>query len=98
MEAIEKYYADNVQLQENNDAPRVGKTLALAHEKGNIERVKHFKINIKSSVSDEKQGLVMGEMQIDFETLKGEHVQMNEAYAQKWADGKIIFERFYYKG
>ena len=98
LEAIEKYYADNVQLQENNDAPRVGKTLALAHEKGNIERVKHFKINIKSSVSDEKQGLVMGEMQIDFETLKGEHVQMNEAYAQKWADGKIIFERFYYKG
>ena len=97
LEAIEKYYADNVQLQENNDAPRVGKTLALAHEKGNIERVKHFKINVISSISDEKQGLVMGEMQIDIETLKGEHVQMNEAYVQKWADGKIIFERFYYK-
>jgi sulfate adenylyltransferase subunit 1 len=98
LEAIEKYYADNVHLQENNDTPRVGKTLALAHEKGNMERVKYFKINIKSSVSDETQGLVMGEMHIDFETLKGEKVEMNEAFVQKWENGKIVFEKFYYKG
>jgi sulfate adenylyltransferase subunit 1 len=97
LEAIEKYYADNVQLQENNDAPRVGKTLALAHEKGNMERVKYFKINIKSSVSDETQGIVMGEMHIDFETLKGDKVEMNEAFVQRWENGKIVFERFYYK-
>jgi sulfate adenylyltransferase subunit 1 len=97
LEAIEKYYADNVHLQENNDAPRVGKTLALAHEKGNIERVKHFKINIKSSVLDETQGLVMGEMHIDFENLKGVKIEMNEAFVQRWENGKIVFERFYYK-
>jgi sulfate adenylyltransferase subunit 1 len=97
LEAIEKYYADNVQLQENSDAPRVGKTLALAHEKGNMERVKYFKINIKSSVLDETQGLVMGEMHIDFETLKGVKIEMNEAFVQRWENGKIVFERFYYK-
>jgi sulfate adenylyltransferase subunit 1 len=97
IEAIEKYYADSVQLQENNDAPRVGKTLAIAHEKGNMERVKYFKINIKSSVLDETQGLVMGEMHIDFETLKGVKIEMNEAFVQRWENGKIIFERFYYK-
>jgi hypothetical protein len=97
LEAIEKYYADTVQLQENNDAPRVGKTVALAHEKGNIERVKYFKINIKSSVLDETQGLVMGEMNIDFENLKGVKIEMNEAFVQRWENGKIVFERFYYK-
>jgi sulfate adenylyltransferase subunit 1 len=97
LEAIEKYYADNVQLQENNDAPRVGKTLAIAHEKGNMERVKYFKINIKSSVLDETQGLVMGEMYVDFETLKGVKIEMNEAFVQRWENGKIVFERFYYK-
>jgi sulfate adenylyltransferase subunit 1 len=97
LEAIEKYYADTVQVQDNSDAPRVGKTLALAHEKGNIERVKYFKINIKSSVSDEMQGLVMGEMLLEFETLKGEVKQMEEAFVQRWESGKIVFERFYYK-
>jgi sulfate adenylyltransferase subunit 1 len=97
LEAIEKYYADNVQLQENSDAPRVGKTVALAHEKGNMERVKYFKINIKSSVLDETQGLVMGEMNIDFENLKGVKIEMNEAFVQRWENGKIVFERFYYK-
>jgi sulfate adenylyltransferase subunit 1 len=97
LEAIEKYYADNVQLQENNDAPRVGKTVALAHEKGNMERVKYFKINIKSSVLDETQGLVMGEMQLDFETLKGDVKQISEAFVQLWENGKIVFEKFYYK-
>jgi sulfate adenylyltransferase subunit 1 len=97
LEAIEKYYADNVQLQENNDAPRFGKTLALAHEKGNMERVKYFKINIKSSILDETQGLVMGEMHIDFETLKGAKIEMNEAFVQRWENGKIVFEKFYYK-
>jgi sulfate adenylyltransferase subunit 1 len=97
LEAIEKYYADNVQLQENSDAPRVGKTLALAHEKDNMERVKYFKINIKSSVLDETQGLVMGEMHIDFETLKGVKIEMNEAFVQRWENGKIVSEKFYYK-
>ncbi len=97
LEAIDKYYAETVEVQENSDAPRVGKTLALLHEKGNIERVKSFKINIKSTVSDETQGLVLGEMLLEFETLKDKVIQMEEAFVQKWEDGKVVFERFYYK-
>ena len=97
LEAIEQYYAGDVQVQENSDAPRVGKALALTHEKGNIERVKSFKITIKSSVFDENQGLVLGEMLLDFETLKGDKKHMEEAFVQHWKDGKIVFERFYYK-
>ena len=97
LEAIEQYYADSVQVQENSDAPRVGKALALTHEKGNIERVKWFKITIKSTVSDETQGLVMGEMLLEFETLKDTVVKMEEAFVQRWEGGKIVFERFYYK-
>jgi sulfate adenylyltransferase subunit 1 len=98
LEAIEKYYADDVQVQENNDAPRVGKETALAHEKTNIERVKSFKIAIKSSVADENQGLVLGEMVIELETLKGHVKHIEEAFVQRWKDGKIVFERFYYEG
>lgn len=97
VEAIEKYYADDIQVQENTDAPRVGKQLALTHEKANIERVKYFKINIKSNVADENQGLVLGEMAIEFETLKGEVKHLEEAFVQRWKGGKIVFERFYYK-
>ncbi len=96
LEAIEKYYADDIHVQENADAPRVGKQLALTHEKANIERVKSFKIDIKTSVADDNQGLVLGEMAIEFETLKGEVKHLEEAFVQRWKDGKIVFERFYY--
>lgn len=97
IEAIEKYYADDVQVQENNDAPRVGKSTILAHEKSNIDRVKNFKINITSSVTDEAQGLVLGEMVLEFETLTGEIKHIEEAFVQRWKEGKIVSERFYYK-
>ena len=66
-------------------------------KKGNIARVKSFKITIKSSVFDENQGLVLGEMLLDFETLNGDKKHMEEAFVQHWKDEKIVFERFYYK-
>ena len=97
LEAIAQYYADDIQIQENNEAPRVGKQAMLIREKGLLDGLKWIKFDIPSSVIDEEKGLVLGEMQIEFETLKGETKQINEAFVQHWKDGKVVFERFYYK-
>ena len=97
LEAIAQYYADDIHIQENNEAPRVGKQAMLIREKGLLDGLKWIKFDIPSSIIDEEKGLVLGEMQIEFETLKGETKQINEAFVQHWKDGKVVFERFYYK-
>ena len=97
LEAIEKYYADDIQIQENSDAPRIGKQAMLHREKGLLGQIKSIKFDILSSVIDEAKGLVLGEMQISYETLTGHTKQINEAFVQHWKGGKVVFERFYYK-
>jgi sulfate adenylyltransferase subunit 1 len=97
LEAIEKYYADDIQIQENSDAPRIGKQAMLQREKGLLEQIKSIKFDILSSVIDEPKGLVLGEMQIKYETLSGHTRQISEAFVQHWKGGKVVFERFYYK-
>ncbi len=97
LEAIEKYYADDIQIQENSEAPRVGKQAMLQREKGLLDQIKSIEFDILSSVIDEAKGLVLGEMQIKYETLSGHTRQISEAFVQHWKDGKVVFERFYYK-
>ncbi len=97
LEAIEKYYADDIQIQENSEAPRVGKQAMLQREKGLLDQIKSIKFDILSSVIDEAKGLVLGEMQINYETLSGHTRQISEAFVQHWKNGKVVFERFYYK-
>ena len=43
--------------------------MTLEHEKGTVERVKSFKIVMKSSVFDENHDMVLGEVLLDFESL-----------------------------
>ena len=98
LESMEHFYDENVQVQENNDPPRIGKALALKTESDNLKRINWMTIELKNVVIDTKQGLVLGEMKIDFENKKGEKKRLNEAFVQHWKDNKIIFERFYYNG
>ena len=98
LDAIEQFYDAHVQVQENNDPPRIGKATALTHESENLKRTKWMNIEFKSTVIDTKRGLVLGEMQVDFENLKGEKKRLNEAFVQHWKDNKVVFERYYYSG
>lgn len=97
LEAIELYYDENTYIQNNDDAPIIGKQTIYAEEKNNLSKVKALKIKILSSVIDENQGLVLGEMQINITTSADIDLQLNEAFSQRWKHGKIIGERFYFK-
>lgn len=97
LEAIELYYAENAYIQNNDDALIVGKQTIYNEEKNNLTKVNSLKIKILSSVVDENLGLVLGEMQINITTSDDVSLQLNEAFAQRWKNGKIIAERFYFK-
>ena len=94
---IERFYADDIVQVENNEAPVTGKETILALEKKNMDGVNWFTLKIDKLVVDEKQGLVMGEMDISFDSKKYGKKKLKEAFVQHWVNGKITYQKFYYK-
>lgn len=95
MEAFEKYYADNVVMQENENPPTVGKD-------ANREREKQFFENIKKIHGAEVKAVTVGdgvsmvEWFMDFTSKDGKRKKLNEVTVQRWKNRKIVHEKFYY--
>jgi len=96
MEAFEKFYADDVVMQENSDEPFVGKDVNRKREEEFFASVEEFHGGqlLASAVGDD--GVTFGEWEYDI-TFKGMgRVKMNQTSVRRWKDGKIASERFYY--
>ncbi|MEM8909163.1 MAG: nuclear transport factor 2 family protein [Bacteroidota bacterium] len=97
LEAMERFHADNILVQENDDPPRQGKAKSLAHERKNLARFKSLKIELLNQAVDEDRQVVFTEMDLYFTTLDDVRLHLREVSVQHWADDAIIKERFYYK-
>lgn len=96
LEAFEKFYADDVVMMENDQAFE-GKEANRKREQeffGNIEEVHSAGIGataVQGNVS-------FCEQYFDATFKDGTRVKMDEVAVRTWRDGKIIKERFFYKG
>ncbi len=97
LEVIERFYDDDIEQQENYDASIKGKHVLLQLEKDNIERVHSFQIKVHNLLAEAETGRVLGEMEIRFDSKKNGRKILEEAFVQRWRQGKIIYQRFYYK-
>ncbi len=95
MEAFEKYYADNVVMQENETDPRVGKDANREYEKA-------FVGGIVEVHSAKTLGIAVGDNYSTVESFMdvthkdwGRSVRTQVA-VQRWENGKIVSEKFYY--
>ena len=95
MEAFEKYYADDVVMQENSEEPRKGKEANRKAEEEFMASVEAFNgASVKSSAVN--GDVTFSEWEMDI-TFKGGHrVKMNQVAVRKWKNGKIAHERFFY--
>lgn len=96
MEGFEKYYADDVRMQENLAPPTVGKD---ANRKREIEffsivEVFHGATLHAQAVSGD---VSFSEWTFDFTTKQGARVKLVEVARRRWRDGKVVDERFYYQ-
>lgn len=95
LDAMKEFYAPNVTMQENNQPPTVGLGPCVEHEKEFLSHVKQWiaydvrSINVGTDTS-------AVESTIEFVDTDDKHVKMDEVAVQRWRDGKIISERFYY--
>jgi hypothetical protein len=94
-EAIEQFYADDASLQENSEAPIVGKPAILERERG-------FLANIKDARPPVLHGFAVGtdvtfsEWTYDMTFKDGTRFVLNEVARRKWRDGRVVHERFFY--
>lgn len=97
MEAFERFYADDVVMQENDKEPTVGKAANRERELQFFASVEQFHgAAVKASASGED--VSFGEWELDVTFKGGSRVLMKQANVRRWKDGKIVHEKFYYDG
>ncbi len=99
MDAFEKYYAEDVVMQENTEEPRVGKEKSRKFEIEYMSAIEEVHgSEIKNVAINSETGTVFIQAAMDA-TFKGMgRTTMEEVQVQTWKDGQIVHERFFYKG
>ena len=96
MEAFEKYYAENVVVVEANGDTRNGKEAqrqAIQQWFGMVQEMHGGGVN--SITANEETGHACVESWTDV-TMGGHRNKMEEVAVQRWENGQIVHERFYY--
>lgn len=93
--AFEKFYAEDVQMQENSEPVCKGKAANRAREQAfvdSVAQIHDFKL-LGSAVGD---GVTYSEWMMDVTYKNGARIRSAQASARRWRDGKVTSERFYY--
>jgi hypothetical protein len=95
MDAFEKHYHQDVVMQENSQSPTVGKDANREREIQAMGMIEAFHgAEVKAVAVGDNVTMVEWEMDV---TYKGAPRNiMSQVAVQKWKDGQIIHERFYY--
>ena len=97
MDAFEKFYAEDVVMQENTSEPTAGKAANRQRELDFFAKVEQFH-GMKIIGSAARGDRSYSEVEMDITFKGGVRVQMNQVCARQWKNGQIVNERFYYKG
>ncbi len=96
--AMERYYAEDIVQIENEDEPTIGRAAIMQAEEAAERRIRSADIKVCDAVVDEARGLVWGELDLHFESRRGVEMRLREAFRQRWVDGRIVEQRFYFRG
>ena len=92
--AIERYYTEGSSMQENAAAPRVGRDLLVAHERGVLARMSHVYSKAVSSVVEGDRVAIHWIFELTDKS--GTVHRIDEMSLQEWRGDKIFRERFFY--
>lgn len=96
LEAFDQYYADDVVMQENSDAPFVGKELNRKREIEFFDSVAEWH-GAKVEESAVNGDTTFGQWWMDVTLKSGYRYAVTQVAVRKWKDGKIVHERFFYQ-
>ncbi|HSN61030.1 MAG TPA: nuclear transport factor 2 family protein [Ferruginibacter sp.] len=95
LEAFEKFYADDIVMQDNNYPQRVGKDENRIYEEAFVNGLTEFRGAkvVNTLLSD---GIAVIEWWFDYIHIDYGVRNYNQVSVQRWKDGKIVEEKFYY--
>lgn len=91
----ERFYDENVVVQENLQPPRVGRAISIERQQrmnANVKELHDFKIG--AVLVDGDRSAI--EMQLEITTVDGYRIRIEELGLQTWRNGRIIHERYFY--
>lgn len=95
MEAFEKYYAENVVMQENDAEPTIGKTANREREQTFMNNIEEFRTAqpLKVTIGE---NITMVEWLYDYTHKEWGVRNYSQVSVQEWKNGQIVKEKFYY--
>ncbi|MBD3884057.1 nuclear transport factor 2 family protein [Phormidium tenue FACHB-886] len=95
MDAFEKYYGDDVVMQENEQAPTAGKEANRQRELEFFSKLVEFRAaDVKAVAFGED--VIISEWFLDYTHADWGKITHDQVSVQRWKDGKVVHERFYY--
>ncbi len=95
MDAFEKYYHDEVTMQENDHEPTVGKANNRRKELDFLAKVTQFRGATPLKVTAGPNA-TMVEWHYDYTHAEWGEKNYTQISVQEWKDGQIVKEKFYY--
>jgi hypothetical protein len=97
IKAMEIFYSNDIEMQENEDIPRKGKNICIDIEKANLQKVKSFECNLINQAINVEKNIVFSEWEFLVTYKDNNKFMLTEVSVQHWLDGQIVKEKFYYK-
>jgi len=95
IEAMTEFYAEDTAMQENRKEPVVGLAKNIERERQFLAQVKDFKGFDALAVGIDGDTALI-ESTMEFTNTDGQDVRLEQVSVQRWKDGKVVHERFYY--
>jgi SnoaL-like domain len=95
IEAIEEFYTVDASMQENQEAPRVGRNAHAANERRVLSKAKTLTSRCVRPVFVNGDSVVIRWI-FQFEWLDGTVTRMEELAYQRWEGDRIAEETFFY--
>jgi ketosteroid isomerase-like protein len=95
LNAFEKFYADDVVMQENNSPPFHGKDVNRKREEDFVNSVQEFH-EARLLGEAVNGGTSYSEWEYDVTFKNGTRTKLQQVASRRWKNGQVSHERFYY--
>ncbi|MEY5049615.1 MAG: hypothetical protein RLZZ175_2974 [Bacteroidota bacterium] len=97
VKAMEMFYSENIEMQENEETPRKGKNKCIEIEVENLKKVQNVESILINQAIDEEKNVVFSEWKFIYTNNDNNIFSLTEVSVQQWLNGQIVKEKFYYK-
>jgi hypothetical protein len=94
---MEIYYADNVEMQDNEEPLRIGKANCISVEQNNLSKLKDVHTRLLNQAINEDTGVVLSEWENTYTYKDGRVFILRTVSVQTWYNGAVVKEKYYYK-